>query len=152
VGYSIRKIHQRTTTSSFRAYRVPLNNVDTVKNLSNFYLFTNLTSSLRLSMPLSASSRVPLRYLRPVLLKLTKQKQNKISVFWTKKSATLMKHFCNLSCFLQLHRVPRIALFCVITQRMAAISYRVLSPVGKTQRFLVCCNSHYLHAGLSAVC
>jgi len=28
VGYSIRKIHQRTTTSSFREYRVPLNNLD----------------------------------------------------------------------------------------------------------------------------
>jgi hypothetical protein len=42
--YSIRKIHQRTATYLFRAYRVPLNNVDIVESFSSSYPLINLTS------------------------------------------------------------------------------------------------------------
>ena len=100
VGYFIRKIHQRTTTSSFRAYRMPLNNVDIVKNFSSFCPLTNLTSYLRPSMLLSASSRVPLRYIRPVHPKLTKQKQTKTQCFGhIKKICSIYETFPQLVLF-----------------------------------------------------
>ena len=51
VEYSIRRIHQRTTTYTFRAYRVPLNNADILKSFSSFYPLTNFTGYLGLLKP-----------------------------------------------------------------------------------------------------
>jgi len=82
-------------------------------------------------MPLSASSRVPLRYIRPVHPKLTKQKQTKTQYFGQiKKSATFMKHFFNLSCFLQLVLFSSICpVFCNLSCFLQLVLFSSTCPV-----------------------